>query len=77
MKKLGPSEKPTINEYGKSSFTGKRHNTVTPEMISKKWGCGLNTARNTLAGTTQLGVRSAIGPLTRQYRTDIPQLHYC
>ena len=45
-------------------------------MLAKKWGCGLNTAKNTLKGTTQLGVRSAIGPLTRRYRTDILQLHY-
>ena len=29
-----------------------------------------------LKHTTQLGVRSVIGPLTRRYRTDILQLHY-
>ena len=45
-------------------------------MLSKKWGCGLMTTRNTIKHTTQLGVRSAIGPLTRRYRTDILQLHY-
>ena len=76
VEKLNPAEKPMINEYGKSSFTTQRHNKISPEMISKKWGCGLDTARNTLTGTTQLGVRSAIGPLTRRYRTDILQLHY-
>ena len=36
----------------------------------------MQTARNTLKYTTQLGVRSAIGPLTRRYRTDLLQLHH-
>ena len=74
--KLTPMEKPEINEYGTSLFTSNRHHTISAEFLAKKWGCGLNTARNTLAGTTQLGVRSAIGPLTRRYRTDILQMHY-
>lgn len=76
VKKLTPMEKPKINEYGTSLFTSNRHHTISAEFLAKKWGCGLNTARNTLAGTTKLGVRSAIGPLTRRYRTDILQMHY-
>ena len=62
---------------GKNVLTKDRHHQITPELISRKWGCGLLIARNTLNCTTQLGVRSAIGPLTRRYRTDILQLHYC
>ena len=62
---------------GKNVLTKDQHQQITPELISRKWGCGLLTARNTLSCTTQLGVRSAIGPLTRRYRTDISQLHYC
>ena len=76
VKKIVPADKPTPDEHGASLFTSNRHHTISPEMLARKWGCGLNTARNTLAGTTQLGVRSAIGPITRRYRTDIVQLHY-
>ena len=62
---------------GENVLTTDRHHEITPELISKKWACGLGAAVNTLNHTTQLGVRSAIGPLTRRYRTDILQLHYC
>ena len=61
---------------GKNVITSNRHHAVTPELLAKKWGCGLQTARNTLRHTTQFGVRSAIGPLTRRYRTDLLQLHH-
>ena len=73
---IEPSMKPRIEDLGSSHFTSDRHNRISPEYIAKKWGCGLRTARNTLQGTTQLGVRSAIGPLTRRYRTDLLQLRY-
>ena len=61
---------------GKNILTSDRHHEITPELIAQKWGCGISTARNTLEHTTQLGVRSAIGPLTRRYRTDLLQLHH-
>lgn len=73
---IAPAGNPTLNEYGNGTLTKDRHHAVTPELIARKWGCGLNTAKNTLKATTQLGVRSAIGPLTRRYRTDLLQLHY-
>ncbi len=61
---------------GKNVITADRHHEITPDLIAQKWGCGINTARRTLEHTTQLGVRSAIGPLTRRYRTDLLQLHH-
>ncbi len=61
---------------GKNVITSDRHHGVSPDLLAKKWGCGLTTAQNTLKYTTQRGVRSAIGPLTRRYRTDLLQLHY-
>ena len=76
VKKLAPMPKPTIHDFGTSLFAQNRHNTISPQMLANEWDCGLNTARNTIKGTTQLGVRSAIGPLTRRYRTEILQLHY-
>lgn len=56
-----------------STFTSDRHHAVTPELLARKWGIGLKTAKDTLANTTQLAIRSAIGPLTRRYRTDLLQ----
>jgi len=50
-----------------------RHSKVTPEEISRKFGCGIETAKKTLKSTTQLAVRHAQNPFTRRYRTDIMQ----
>jgi Reverse transcriptase (RNA-dependent DNA polymerase) len=64
--------------------SSKRHSAVTAEDLSNLWGIGLDTAKKTLAATTQRGVRSAELPLSRRYRTDRhyrkPLLHgrfYC
>lgn len=70
------SESPLSKFGGKNVITTDRHHEVTPELLATKWGCGLKTAGNTLKHTTQLGIRSAIGPLTRRYRTDLLQLHH-
>jgi hypothetical protein len=43
------------------------------EEISRKFGVGLETAQKTLKATTQLGIRHAVHPLLRQYRTDVLQ----
>ena len=48
----------------------KRHSQVSPEQLSERWNIGLSQARKTLQVTTQKGVRSAILPLSRRYRTD-------
>ena len=50
--------------------SGKRHSSVSAEDISRRWGIGLVAAKQTLKVTTQRGVRSAILPLSRRYRTD-------
>ena len=45
----------TLNDFGgKNILTSDRHHEVTPEMLSRKWGCGLHTARDTIKYTTQL-----------------------
>jgi hypothetical protein len=51
-----------------------RHTAVSAEEISRKFGVGLETARKTLKATTQCGIRHAVHPLSRRYRTDILQL---
>ena len=65
---LDPAQVPTI-----SVTTNERHHKLTPESLSRKWNIGLKTARQTIKATTQLGIRSAVGPLTRRYRTDLLQ----
>ena len=63
----------TINDFGgkESVITRDRHHAITPELLSKKWNCGIGTAKNTLKYTTQLAVRTAVGPLMKRYRSDI------
>jgi len=51
--------------------TSKRHHGVDAELLSLKWGIGLEKARNTQKHTTQTNIRSALLPLTRRYRTDL------
>ena len=53
-----------------------RHSIVSPEELSRKWRVGINTARETLKATTQRGIRTAVHPLTRRYRTDHFSLRY-
>ena len=52
-----------------------RHSEVTPELLSRKWKIGLDTARATLRVTTQRGIRTAVAPITRRYRVDNLALH--
>ena len=54
-----------------SAIPNKRHHGTDPNLLSRKWGIGLKKARDTLAKTTQLNIRSALLPLTRRYRTDL------
>jgi hypothetical protein len=51
-----------------------RHSSVTAEELSRKWRIGLYTAKETLKVTTQFGIRHAVHPLRRRYRTDIMQM---
>ena len=48
----------------------ERHKRISAESLSELWAIGPNKARATLRVTTQNGVRSAILPLSRRYRSD-------
>ena len=50
--------------------SSNRHSQINSENLSERWNIGLNQAKQTLQVTTQKGVRSAILPLSRRYRTD-------
>ena len=54
----------------KTFVSSQRHPAITAEQLSERWNIGLSQARQTIKVTTQRGVRSAILPLSRRYRTD-------
>jgi hypothetical protein len=45
--------------------TRARHVTLSAKEVSRKFGVGIETARNTLKATTQYGIRHAMHPLSR------------
>lgn len=74
---VSPREPPFIEDlHSLSVLNTKRHTAILPEELCKKWKVGMETAKNTLAVTTQMGVRSALHPLRRRYRTDLLTLRY-
>ena len=59
-----------------STIITHRHFSVTLECISDIFGCGIETAKQTICVMTQHRVRSAIHPLTCRYHTDLFSLQY-
>ena len=60
-----------IDVEERKTFASKERNPViAKETLSERWNIGLVQAQQTLQVTTQRGVRSAILPLIRRYRTD-------
>ena len=57
-----------------SSFQVNQHSSPTPEMVSRLWNVGLETAQRMLRATTQQGIHSAVHPIFRHYRVD--HLHF-
>lgn len=74
--------RPAVNPCGApiprkvSMVSQERHHKLDAQGLAKKWNIGLRTAKDTIKATTQLGIRSAVGPLTRRYRTDLMQAHH-
>jgi len=52
------------------------HSGNNAERVSQIFGCGIETARQTLSCTTQYSIRNAVRPLTRRYRTDMLSHRY-
>ena len=55
---------------------GETTSVVNPETLARLWLVGLDTARNTLRVTTQMGVRTIKHPAQRRFRTALPYLRY-
>ena len=56
--------------------TKSRHSEIKAHELALRWGIDIETAERTLKAATQLGVRSAIHPLHRRYRTKQLQYRY-
>ena len=64
-----------INSVHIANTTSRnRHCDISPKSLSQKLRIGLNTAHDTLKVTTQQGIRQAVHPITRRYRTDTMSL---
>jgi hypothetical protein len=52
--------------------TGKAKYSLTPEELTRKWGCSLAMAKQTLKVTTQRGIRNVLAPGERRvhYKTN-------
>jgi hypothetical protein len=73
-----PDERNSLSTDEKSASVSavrlnERHTRVTAEEIARKFYCGIETAQHTLKATTQRGIRHAVHPLSRRYKTDIMQ----
>jgi Reverse transcriptase (RNA-dependent DNA polymerase) len=56
-------------------ITNDRHSKVSPEELAKKWQIGIQSAKDTLQVTTQLGIRTALHPMIRRVRVDHLNIH--
>ena len=53
-----------------TSVSTERHQRLSEHLVAERFGIGLERARATIRATTQKGIRSAIMPLSRMYKTD-------
>jgi hypothetical protein len=53
-----------------------RHVELSPAQLAKMWHVGVDVAASTLKSTTQDGIRTAVRPISRRYRTEQQQFKY-
>ena len=61
-----------VNVQERKTFilSNERNTSITSDQLGHRWNIGMKQAQQTLRVTTQRGVRKAILPLSRRYRTD-------
>ena len=59
-----------------SLSTSEKRSTLTPEVLSRRWGVGLDTAKRTLQVTTQSGIRNVLAPGERKVRQKLDHLAF-
>lgn len=62
--------KPDVPEQ-RTCIASDRHSTIKADRLSEMWGISKKQAKTTLRVTTQRGIRSAVMPLSRQYKSDL------
>jgi hypothetical protein len=56
--------------------TEQRKSVLSPELLAKRWGIGLNAAKTTLENTTQTGICNVFLPSECKVRKKAPWLSY-
>ena len=59
----------SMTKKGYATITNERHHSLTPKLLERKWGIGLEKAKETLKATTQGSIFSSLIPQTSRYRT--------
>ena len=59
-----------------SAKTSSPSPIITPEILSRRWNIGIDTAKRTLRATTQTGVRNILAPAERRVRKKAPWLKF-
>ena len=55
----------------------RRRNSMSPQLLARRWGTHIDTAKRTMDATMQRDVRSVLKPtMTRRYRKNDRQLRY-
>lgn len=65
-----------LNRRASAMRRGDPQSDLTPEVLSRRWGIGMETARRTLRVTTQYGMRRLAAPAQRRFRTSMPHIRY-
>ena len=58
-----------MTKKGYETIINERHSVLTPELLARKWGIGLERANETFKATTKDCILSALLPITRRYGT--------
>ena len=61
----------SINKKEYETIKNESHHSVTPELLVRKWGIGLENSKETLKATTQNSICSSLIPITSGYHTDL------
>ena len=56
--------------------TSNKRSVITPEILSRRWGVGLDTAKRTLKVTTQSGIRNVLAKGERKVRQKLDHLAF-
>ena len=56
--------------------TSEQRSIITPEILSRRWGVGLDTAKRTLQVTTQSGIRNVLAPGEKKVRQKLDHLAF-